>query len=98
MFGEVLEVLRVERCQRQTVDQATGGDPTVIDRAWTAAELGVGLHLAPLDRYGFVEGEQSDVLPPPRKVSQSIRSPVAQDGPLGQFAEGDERDEKRLSG
>jgi hypothetical protein len=48
------------------VGQATGGDPTVVDRAGTAAELGVGLQFALLDRYGFIEGEQNDLLPPAR--------------------------------
>jgi hypothetical protein len=53
VFGVVVEVLRVERCQGKLVDEAAGGDPGVADRAG-APELGVGLQLAPLGCYGFV--------------------------------------------
>ena len=80
------------------MDQAAGGDPTVVDWAGPAAELGVGLQLAPLDRYGFIEGEQDDLLPPAGQVGHAARSPVAEDSPLGQLAEGYKGDAERVSG
>lgn len=78
--------------------EATGGDPCVVDWAGTAAELGVGLHLAPIDRYGFIEGEQDDLSPPTRQASQSTRTPVTEDSPLGQLAKGHEGDAQRVPG
>lgn len=46
VFGAVCEVPGVEGGQGQAVDEAAGGDPSVADRAGTAAGLGVGLQLA----------------------------------------------------
>jgi len=61
MLGVVGKVLRVEGCKRQIMDETACSDPTVVYGAGTAAELGVGLHLAPLDGYGFVEGKQDNL-------------------------------------
>jgi len=43
---EIHEVLDVERRQGNVTDKAAGGDPAVVGRARSAAELGVGLDLA----------------------------------------------------
>ena len=44
--------------------QAARGYPCVVDRAGTAAEVGVGLDLAPLDGDGLVVGEYDDLMAP----------------------------------
>jgi len=98
MLGVVGEILCVKRCQRDAVNKAAGGDPAVVDWPRAAAELGVGLQLAPLGCDRLIEGEQYDLLAPARQVGQTARSLVAENGPLRQFAEGHEGDAKGVPG
>jgi hypothetical protein len=49
---EVDVVLDVEGGERQVAGEAVGGDPRVVGRPGTAAELGVGLDLARSASYG----------------------------------------------
>lgn len=60
MLNEVREVLDVEGGQRGVADQAASGDPAVVGRAGSAAELGVGLKLAPPDSQSVVVGEDDE--------------------------------------
>jgi hypothetical protein len=46
VLHEVDVVLDVERGERQLADETAGGDPRVVGRPGTAAELGVGLDFA----------------------------------------------------
>ena len=48
----------VERREREFADEAAGGDPGVVGRPWAAAELGVGLDLAPAGGHAMAVGEE----------------------------------------
>jgi len=47
VFGEVSEILRVERCQRKPFGKATRGDPGVVDRVDTATTPAVSRQVTP---------------------------------------------------
>ena len=60
VLGEVGVVLDVERGEGKPADEAAGGDPGVVRRPGTAAELGVGLDLAPAGGDVLVVGEDDE--------------------------------------
>ena len=60
VFGEVGVVLDVERGEGKPADETTSGDPRVVRRPGTAAELGVSLDLAPAGGHVLVVGEDDE--------------------------------------
>lgn len=68
VLGVIGEILCVKRCQRYSVNKAAGSDPTIVDRAGTAAKLGVGLQFTPPGCNRLIEGEQDDPLSPACQV------------------------------
>ena len=90
MRGVVLVVLDVEGDQRVVPGDADRRDPSVIDRVRVAALLGSRLDVAPGDRHALVERQEDDVAAPGCQVFELARSLVADDGPLGQLAQGPE--------
>ena len=92
VLGEVGVVLDVERGEGKPADEAAGGDPGVVRRPGTAAELGVGLDLAPAGGDLLVLGEDDEFSEEGPHRLQAARAPVADEGPLRELAVGDEGD------
>ena len=74
VLREVGVVLDVERGERRPADEATGGDPRVVRRPRTAAQLGVGLDLSPTRRDVLVVGRTTSAARKVRIVS-TLRGP-----------------------
>lgn len=92
MVGEVLVILAVVGDQRQVAGQAAGGDPGVVRRSRAAAELRVGLQVAPRDRDTWAVREDHKLGQETLEFGQALWSPLPDQRPLGQFADGYERD------
>lgn len=92
VLDEVGEILEVKSGQRQLAREAAGGDPGVVGGPRAAAELTVGLDLAPHGRDFRAVGENDDVCEEGAHPGHPLRSPVADQGPPGQLTHGDERD------
>jgi hypothetical protein len=60
VLGDVGVVLDVQRGGWQFADKAAGGDPGVVGRSRSSAELGVGLDLASADGDVLVVGEDDE--------------------------------------
>ena len=63
MLGEVCEVLRVERRQRQALNQAAGSNPCVVDGPGAAPALCPSLQLAPGRRDRIIKRQPSRAKP-----------------------------------
>jgi hypothetical protein len=98
VLGEAGVVLDVECGEGQFTDEAAGGDPGVVGRLWPAAQLGVGLDLAPALGDALVVGQDCSAARKVRIVS-GFRGPTAgRWSTLCQFSVGDEGDGDGLAG
>ena len=77
MFGEVPEILNVQRRERQASDQAAGRHPGVVDRPPAAAALGDDGELTPLPGHALVLGQDDRVAEPADQFGSGAGTPVA---------------------
>jgi hypothetical protein len=54
VLGEVGEVLDIEGCEREIIEEAAGGYPSVVLGAWPSSALRAGLELPPFLSHRFV--------------------------------------------
>ena len=93
MFGEVGEVLDVERREREVVGEATRGDPRVVDWPRPAALSGGGGQLTP-DSGDALATRNHGLAGKPRIQHRAVAwAPAPQPGPLDELSDGHERDE-----
>lgn len=92
MVGEVLEVLSVECHEGKVSDQTACGDPCVVGGSRSTPELGPRLKIAPRDGDVLAVWQNDDVRQERLEERKLLWSPVPNQGPLREFADGDERD------
>ena len=95
MFGEVAVVLDVQRGQRQLVVQAARGYPHVVLGTGATTVVGVASEVSPYagDIVDLVTDREDEDAGQPRFQATAVgRTPLASDGPFGQFAQRDEGD------
>jgi hypothetical protein len=54
VLGEVGEILDIEGCEREIIEEAAGGYPSVVLGAWPSSALRAGLELPPFLSHRFV--------------------------------------------
>jgi hypothetical protein len=94
MFGEVLVVLEVQRCERRLVGEAASRDPHVVDRAWPPASAGCCGQDPPDGGNCLIARQDRDARQPAGRFSTAVGAPVADLDPLGQLTERYEGDQR----
>jgi hypothetical protein len=94
MLLEVLVILEVQRCERYFMGEAARRDPHIVDRTRASALECCCGQAAPDGTYRLIAWQHGNAGQSSGQFLAAVGAPMADFSPLGQLAEGHERDQR----